>query len=417
MADKIICPQCQCEIEITEALTAQLRGRLRKDWEADQRKLEAELARREAALVAAQKQVEAETQSLDEKVRKRLEESRAALETQARDKAKAELAVQIASQSDELKVLKSKLEQAQTAELQLLKQKRELESQKQELELHVAREMEKERAKIRDEAKKEISDERALKDAENNKLISDLKRQIEDLRRKAEQGSQQNQGEVMELELEELIAQNFPFDTVTAVGKGIRGADVLQTVNDPNGTVCGLILWESKNAKNFGSDWLEKLRDDQRQAKAQVSILVTVELPDGMQNFGQKGGVWIASRACAIPLASALRAGLVELAKASRTQAGRNGKMEQLYDYLSGTEFRHRVEGIVEAFMSLKTDLESEKRAQQRAWAKREKQLDRAIAQTAGMYGDLQGIAGASLPAIESLQWNAIEHKDSDTDS
>ena len=191
--------------------------------------------------------------------------------------------------------------------------------------------------------------------------------------------------------------------------KGIHGGDTLQIVRDASGTVCGSILWESKRTKTWSDGWLPKLRDDQRAAKAQIAILLSVELPKDVTTFRHTDGIWITSAACAISLASALRVGLLEVAAAKRSLDGRHDKMEVLYKYLSGQEFRHRVEGIVEAFVTLREELEAEKRATQLRWAKREKQLDRAVAQTTGMYGDLSGIIGASLPAIEALSLPAIE--------
>lgn len=208
---------------------------------------------------------------------------------------------------------------------------------------------------------------------------------------------------MLEVALEELVRQHFPFDEITAVPKGIHGGDVIQNVRNASGIVCGAILWESKRTKNWSDGWLPKLRDDQRAAKAQLAILVSIELPRDITTFRHVDGIWVTSAACAIDLASALRAGLIEVAAAKRSLDGRHDKMEILYKYLSGQEFRHRVEGIVEAFITLREELEAEKRATLRMWAKREKQLDRAVTQTAGMYGDLSGIIGASLPAIEQL--------------
>ncbi len=417
MPNTITCPECSFEIEVAEVLSAQLRIELRKEFDADQRKKEGELAAREIALTAARKQIELESRSLEATLTQRLEQERDTLESKVREKVKADLAVQMEHQAEELGETKSKLAEAQKAELDLIKQKRDLENQKNELELQVAREMEKERSKIREVAKKEASDERALKDAENAKLISDMTKQIDDLKRKVEQGSQQTQGEVMELELESMLPRQFPFDAIQAISKGVRGADVLQIVHDASGSDCGSILWESKNAKNWGGDWLEKLRSDQREAKAQFAILVSVELPKGLTTFGNMDGVWVTNWSCAMPLASALRASLIEIAKTARSQDGKHGKMELIYNYLSGLEFRHRIEGIVDAFVAMQGDLETEKRAQTKMWAKREKQLNRAVAQTAGMYGDFQGIVGASLPAIEKLELPAIENTNGDDES
>jgi len=194
-----------------------------------------------------------------------------------------------------------------------------------------------------------------------------------------------------------------------AVPKGTHGGDIIQVVNDSSGVECGIILWETKRTKNWNDAWLPKFRDDQREAKAHFAVLVSFELPKGLTTFDNVQGVWVTCPACALPLAQALRLGLLQLANHRRAADGKQTKMELLYDYLSGQEFRHRIEGIVECFIALKEDLESEKRAMQRAWSKREKQLERATAQAAGLHGDLSGLIGKALPAIDHLQLPAFE--------
>jgi hypothetical protein len=231
------------------------------------------------------------------------------------------------------------------------------------------------------------------------------------MKRKMEQGSQQAQGEVMEIELEDVLRRAFPMDTVEPVPKGIHGGDVLQHVRDATASVCGTILWESKRTKTCSDAWLPKLRDDQRAAKAQVAVLASIELPRGLTTFDSVDGVWVTSRHCIVGLASVLRAGLIEVARTKRSLHGRQGKMEVLYNYLSSSEFRQRVEGIVEAFVTLREDLEAEKRAMKNIWAKREKQLERAVTNTAGFYGDLSGIVGATLPKIQAIELPAIERE------
>jgi hypothetical protein len=402
--DTIICPNCKAEVEVTEVLAAQLRADIQRQFDAEKlkqnelvAKQEADLRKREVALTAAQQAVDAEVQQ-------RLIAERGKLSEEATKKARASLSLEFQDMQAQLTETKDKLTQAQQSELELRKKQRELEEQKRELEVTVQRRMDEEREKIRETAKRETIQERDLKDAEKDKVIGDLNKQIEELRRKSEQASQQLQGEVLELELEGLLRQQFPFDEITPVPKGIHGGDVLQTVRDNAGTACGTILWESKRTKSWSDSWLPKLRDDQRAAKAQIAIVISIELPKDVTTFRFVDGVWVSSRACSLSLASALRAGLLEVAAAKRAAEGRHDKMEFLYGYLSGQEFRHRVEGIVEAFTTLREDLETEKRAIQKSWAKREKQLERAVVCTSGMYGDLHGIIGKSLPQIELLE-------------
>jgi hypothetical protein len=414
MSDTIICPKCKYEIEVTEVLSSQLREQLRKEFDAELRKKEQDFQTKADGLRKREQELEASKQALDAEVQARLTKEKGRLDKEAVLKAKEAVALELQAKEEELTQARSKLQEAQKAELDLRKRATELEDQKREMDLVVARKMDEERQKIRDQAKKEATDERALKEAEKDKVIDDLRKQISDWQRKAEQGSQQTQGEVLELEHEDVLRRTFPFDTIEPVPKGIHGGDVLQRVNDASGMECGVILWESKRTKAWSDSWLPKLRDDQRAAKAQVSVLVSIELPKGITTFGYIDGVWVTNRACALGLVAALRAGLIEVACAKRSLEGRQEKMEILYKYLSGAEFRHRVQGVVEAFVTLREDLEAEKRAMQRIWAKREKQLDRAVTNTAGFYGDLSGIIGASLPQIEQLDLTAIAYSGPD---
>jgi hypothetical protein len=295
------------------------------------------------------------------------------------------------------------LQQTQNQELALRKEKRELEDQKAALELEVARRVDAQIAQVREAARKDALDERQLKEREKDLQIAGMLKQIEELKQKAEQGSQQIQGEVLELDLEESLRRAFPVDDILPVPKGTFGGDISQRVRDPSLGDCGLILWESKRTKHWNSEWITKLKDDQRAAKALFAILVTDQLPAEVASFALHCGVWVTNRACAMGLAAALRAGMMQLAAARRAQEGQQGKMEILYNYLSSDHFKHRMEGIFEPFMTLREQLESEKRSAHTAWAKREKQLDRALASTCGLYGDLGGIIGQSLPAIEQL--------------
>jgi hypothetical protein len=243
-----------------------------------------------------------------------------------------------------------------------------------------------------------------------------LQDQIEDLKRKATQGSQQAQGEIAELGLEAVLSSEFPQDQIAPVPKGVRGADVVQVVVDSQGRGCGTIAWEMKNTKNWSDGWLEKLRDDQRGLKADVAVIVSSVLPKGMERFGRVDGVWITESQCVLGLATALRSSLIHVAQARSVAEGRGTKMESLYSYLTGNEFRQRVEAVVEAFVSMQGDVEKERRSMESIWAKREKQITRAITGLAGMYGDMQGIVGAPLPKVAQLEMPMLEHQEADGD-
>jgi len=201
----------------------------------------------------------------------------------------------------------------------------------------------------------------------------------------------------------------FPPDSIEPVPKGVRGADVIQRVLDDSGMDCGLILWESKRTRHWSKDWLPKLRDDLRMVGASRSIIVSEQLPEHVRHFGQVDGVWVASWACVHPVAIMLREGLIGVAKSRRALDGQHSKMELVYNYLIGQEFYNRVSGVVEAFMTMRQELEAEKRALNTCWKKREKQLERVLLSTSGLYGDLQGIIGSTLPEIRGMSLAALE--------
>jgi len=236
-----------------------------------------------------------------------------------------------------------------------------------------------------------------------------MQRRIEELKQKAEQGSQQHQGEVMELELENTLRTKFPFDSIEPVAKGEFGGDVVQRVVSPSGLACGSILWESKRTKNWSDAWLAKLRGDQRAVKAEICLLVSQALPKDVESFEQIDGVWIAGPKYALPLAVALRQSLIEVANSKLLQEGQQTKAELVYEYLTGPRFRHRIEAIVEKFSDMQEDLNREKKAMTRLWAKRDAQIQAVIESTVGMYGDLQGIAGRAFEEIEGLEIPLLE--------
>jgi hypothetical protein len=252
-------------------------------------------------------------------------------------------------------------------------------------------------------------DEQTLKVMEKEQTITAMQKQIEDLKRRAEQGSQQLQGEVQELELENLLRVKFPFDSIEPVPKGEFGGDVLHRVVGSGGQSGGTILWEFKRTKNWSDGWLVKLRDDQRTAKAEIAVIVSQTLPKGVETFEMVDGVWVTHPRAALPVAMILRQSLLELALARQSSEGQQTKTEMIYQYLTGPRFRQRVEAIVEAFSTMQEDLDKERRVIMKQWAKREEQIERVMGATVGMYGDLQGIAGKSLQEIEGLELLTLE--------
>ena len=280
---------------------------------------------------------------------------------------------------------------------------RKLRRKDEERELEMKKRLADEEEKIRENTRKQAFEEHELKDKEKDKKLSDSLKQIEELKARIQRGSQQTQGEVMELEIEEILRKEFPDDDIIEIKKGQRGADVLQKVIDKKGRVCGSILWESKNAQ-WSDTWLAKLREDQRQAKAQLAVLVVSNPPENIETFTYRDGVWITNRRLIVGLALALRFDLVHLHHEKLTSVGKNEKAEILYQYLTGTEFKHRIEAIVESFTNLQQDIEKEKRYFNIKWARQEKEVRKIVDNTHGMYGDLQAVTGRALQQIKSLE-------------
>jgi len=325
-------------------------------------------------------------------------------------KARASLSLDLAQKSEQLadmtKLLAErevKLAEAQKAQVEVLKKERELADAKQELDLTLEKRLLAGQAEIKAKAKKEAEGELGLKVQEKEQTIQAMQKQIEELKRKSEQGSQQLQGEVLELQLESSLRTSFPHDAILPVPKGEFGGDVIQEVTNLAGQPCGKILWESKRTRNWSDGWLAKLRNDQRTAKADAAIIVSDALPKSIEAFGEIDGVWVTSPKCSIPVAMAVRHFLIEVSSARKAGEGQQTKMELLYHYLTGPRFRHRVEAIVEMFTAMQEDLDRERRAMQKMWSKREQQIRGVMESTAGMYGDMQGIAGRSLQEIEGL--------------
>ena len=383
MADQSIsCPSCGKKIPLTRALRAEIEASLKQQFDET-------LHRRERELRA--------------KYESRLEEDLQRAQADAAKKAEKKVAQELAGLKNQVKDQAKDLEEARRLELSMRKKERELERKQQELELTVAREIDKERTRIVTETQERLADEHRLKDAEKERQLGDMRRQIEDLKRKAEQGSQQLQGEAGEGELESLLRANFPSDEISAIGQGVRGADVHQVVIDPRGRKSGAILWECKNTRNWSDGWIAKLKQDQRSLHADVAVLVTATLPKGCTRFALIEGVLVTDFACAAGLAAVLRANLCQLAQTRRAAISKEESLELLYRYLSGVEFRHRVEAVVEAFTAMRHDLDQERRAAERQWARRSRQIDAVTFNVSGMYGDLQGLVPA-LPPIALLE-------------
>jgi len=383
----ITCPSCGKQFTLSEGITHKLEEEITDRLQTDaQEKFERTLSEETTKIQEAMR-IE------QEKIKRAIEEHHS-LELQ-------DLREQVEEKTE-------KLDKIREQELELRKHQRELEDKQKTLELEITKRVDEESKSLEQKIAESMTEKYRMKDLEKDKQLSDLRKQIDELKQKAEQGSQQRQGEVAELELENILQTNFPDDQIEPVGKGVKGADVIQKVFTKTGAPCGTIIWESKNARRWSDSWLTKLRDDLRSVKGDLGILTTTAMPKGITHFAQKDGIWVTEFSYAIGLASALRTGLIEVTNAKLASVGKDEKIEYLYTYLSGSEFRQRIEAIVESFVTLRDDLEQERRAMEQIWAKREKQLYRAVQGVAGMYGDMRGIIGLALPKIERLELPAL---------
>ncbi len=427
MAEQYIeCPHCGKRIEVSKLLTEQIARDLRRDFDAKAVQLQKEADKRfretieketlriqqqakkaaeqkhSAQIVALEaKLLEKEKQAMDleidadKRLRQAVEKEKLRIEQQAKTSAEQKHSAKIVA-------LETKLREKEKQAIEFQKQRTGIQKQQNEL---VARQkrLDSEIKKAEQAATDKVEDEFRSRELELEKKLRDARKQAFELKRKLDQSSQQTQGEVAELELEKALRKAFPSDDVKSIAKGRAGADMLHSVYSSDGNICGTIIWESKNSSPWKKAWLPKLRSDQRRSKAQVAVLASIVLPKDVQHFANIEGVWVCEFSVALSLATALRINLIQLALASQSKSAR-GKMELLFRYVSGTEFKHRVEAIVEAFTSMKEDLSRERQSMEKHWATRQKQLDIFVENVAGLYGDMHAIAGQALPKIRRLE-------------
>jgi len=374
----IICPNCHFEIPLTEAITHQIKDGLKLEFESKIENLKNEF---QGELLKEKEKIEKTAKEKAESV----------VQTDIDD-----LRLQI-SEKDE------KLKESSKKELEFLRKAREIKDREENLELEVANKIEEQRNKIKEESIQKFQEQFRLRLEEKEKTIQGLSSTVDDLQRKIAQGSQQLQGEVLELELEDLLHELFRTDIIQPVAKGVRGADILHQVYQ-NGKYCGTILWESKRAKNWKNEWISKLKHDQRDANADIAVLYTTVFPKEITNFCFFEGVWITDHSSIAGLATALRTILIEVIRAKIISEGKNEKMEMMHNYLCGPEFKLKVQGIAESIESMQNDLQKEKVAMQKIWAKREKNIQGIWVNTGRMVGDMQGILGRSFPEIQGFE-------------
>lgn len=383
MSTEIKCPNCGHQFEPNDAIRDQVEQELRTkiaDW---------------------QKKKNDEFQVKLDEEKKRLQES---LETNLRKSIAADFETQLKMAEQNNKDYEEKLQQARKQQLEFLKKEQELKNKEAELELSVQQKLQSEREKLSVEIRKLEEQRMSAKETEFQLQLKELQKQLEDqkkladeMRRKAEQGSMQTQGEVQELLLEELLKTAFPFDLISEVGKGVRGADCIQTVRNNFGQECGRIIFESKRTKDFANDWIEKLKADMRSQGADVAVIVSQALPKELDRFGEKDGVWICSFAEVKAIVQMLRYGIINVANAARSQENKGDKMHLLYKYLTSREFAEQWQAIREGFMSMKLSIQKERDAMEKLWKAREKQLEKVMINATGIRGSIEGISGTDV--------------------
>lgn len=417
---KITCPNCGQPIDVDEVFAHQAEERLKKEYQAKAHEQAAQMAKQRKALEKELVKLNELKASESERLKKKLEQEREILDKEMAnklalekkkesDKLREEYQLEMKSLAEENEKRKLENRELKSKEIELLQMRKKIEEQKEQMELDLQKKLLEKEAQIGEEIRKKEAEKNELKYKEYEKQINDQKKLVEEMRRKAEQGSMQLQGEVQELAIEEYLMGNFPLDTIEEIKKGARGADCVQIVNTRSRANCGKIYYESKRTKDFQPSWIEKFKADMREKNADVGVLVTEALPKGIDRMTNMEGVWVCTFEEFKSLANVLRESVVRISAALATQENKGDKMGMLYDFLTSNEFRLQIEGIVEGFTTMKTDLDSEKRAMARIWKSREKQLEKVLLNTTNMFGSIKGIAGNAIGNINALELPGFE--------
>lgn len=383
----IKCPGCNFEFALGEAEAEEYKKELRREMQAYKEKKDAEIKIRE----------------------KEYEKEKALIQIAAQKKIREEMQVQLNLLEEESKSKTMQLQELQKKEIELMRERNGLEERTRNIELEIEKRLLENKKQIETDVTQREKDLFDLRLKEKETQLESMKKTIEDLKRKSEQGSTQLQGEAQELVLEDKLREYFPYDSIVEVGKGVEGADCILIVRNSNGIECGKIIFESKRTKGWNNAWVEKLKNDMRIKQAEIAILVTQVFPRGMDCFGEREGVWLCSFKELPGLASALRNAILRIAETRKAEENKGEKMQILYNYLTGVEFRQQIEAIVEGFISMKNSISKERIQMEKIWKEREKQLDKVLLNTAGMYGSVKGIAGSSVQNIPLLEGSPEE--------
>jgi hypothetical protein len=422
MATDIKCPKCGHQFDIEDAVSEEYKKELREQMVAYKKQVTDEAAKKEKEqseqFSRREKELAQQAQAAATEYTKKLQEEKVKLQQTLEENLRKSISADYENQLNLLtqnnKDNEEKLKLARQKELEFLQKEQALKNREAELELSVQRKLQEERSKLSEELRKLEEEKTAAKEVEHQlrqkeleKQLEDQKRLIEEMKRKAEQGSMQLQGEIQELALEEMLKAAFPFDMISEVGKGIRGADCIQTVRNQFGQECGRIIYESKRTKHFDKAWIEKLKADMRSTTADVAVIVTQALPEQLNKFGQLEGIWICSFSEVTALSHVLRDGIIRIFNATKSQENRGDKMHLLYDYLTSNEFGEQWKAIREGFLSMKLSIQRERDAMEKMWKAREKQLEKVLLNAAHIKGSIEGIAGS-----DNIQLNLLDEPD-----
>ncbi len=411
MSTEVKCPGCGHTFPIEEAMTEEYKKELREKMVSFTKQKEEEYQKK---LEEFSNREQLQLQEFDKKLQHEKQSLKLTLEENLRKTISQDFQNKVQLLEAANKDTEEKLKLARQQELEFLKKEQLLKTREEELEIQLQRKLQEQRNELSEQIRKQEQEKNTLKETEFQLKVRELEKQLDDqkklaeeMKRKAEQGSMQLQGEVQELILEELLRSNFPFDIISEVGKGVRGADCIQTVRNQYGQECGRIIFESKRTKDFSNDWIEKLKKDMRGIGVDVAVIVTQCYPKGMDCFGEKDGVWICSFDEVKAVAYVLRDSIVKLFNASKSQDNKGDKMHMMYDYLTSSEFNEQWKAIREGFMSMRLSIQKEREAMERLWKSREKQLDKVLLNAAHIRGSVEGIAGS-----DTIQMNLLDETD-----
>src|SRR5215203_6765249 len=413
--NNIKCPNCGTEVDVQNVLSADVEQKLRQQFERQWQQSLSQVNADKKKLEEEKRLFEEKKKNENEIFQQKLQQEKQKIEVEVQQQLRKSISADF---ENELRLLKQnkeeteeRLKTARQKEIEFLKKEQALKNKEQELEIILQKKLMAERNLLSQQIRKEEIERTTIKETEYQLKLKELEKQLDDqrklaeeMKRKAEQGSMQLQGEAQELLLEEILRSAFPFDIISEVGKGVRGADCIQTVRNSFGQECGKIIYESKRTSTFTQEWIEKLKNDMRSLGADIAVIVTKTMPKDMDCFGIKDGVWVCSFSEVRALTAVLRDGVIRVYNTARSNENKGDKMHMLYSYLTSHEFAEQWKAIREGFMNMKLSIQKERDAMEKLWKAREKQLEKVLLNAAHIRGSIEGISG-----LESVDLNLLE--------